>query len=284
MKKTHFTVLICCITLAILLIAATLFLTHPTTRSRLRTRIMLYPLLNPGFEAGFYESGGVGELTVADHWYPWWDPSGDMHRPEYKAETTSTGRARIRTGLAAQKLFTTFSPHHAGVAQEVHDVTPGRWYTFSAWAYQWSSAHHDPDRSQDDGKCSVLVGINPWGDADPRARTTVWGREALQVYDRWTRITVTAQAWSEKITVAIAQVCAWPVCHNDAYLDDAHLELADVGPEVTAAPTYTPYPTYTPPPPATPCPASGTCPTIDDIRQIFRSELGNIAIQVEVLP
>jgi len=194
-------------------------------------------LINPGFEGGFYESGGVGELVVGKSWQVWYDSS--QHRPEFKPETRSTGRGRVRSGEYAQKLFTTFASHDAGIYQEIYGVEPGQWYSFSAWGYQWSSEQDNPDASAKDGKCSVLVGINPWGDANPRARTTVWGKEALQVYNEWVQVDVTAQAWSEKIVVAVRQVCEWPVRHNDAYLDDAHVEPAGdlTGPTLTPLPT-----------------------------------------------
>jgi len=186
-------------------------------------------LSNPGFEGGFYLSGGVGELEVGKSWQVWYDPASPHKRPEYKPEQVGVGKGRVRSGQAAQKLFTTFASHDAGIYQEIYGAVPGQWYRFSAWAYQWSSEQDNPDSSIKDGKCSVLVGINPWGDANPRARTTVWGKEALQAYNQWVQVDATAQAWSDKITVAVRQVCEWPVRHNDGYLDDAHLELATVG-------------------------------------------------------
>jgi len=196
-------------------------------------------LANPGFEAGFRAVSDVGELTVANDWHPFYDNVPPMRRPEYQAETLQTGRARVRTGQSAQKLFTTFSSHDGGIYQEIYHVTPGAWYTFSAWGYQWSSTEHNPDVSKHDGKCSLLVGINPWGDANPLARTTVWGKEALQLYNSWTAIDVTAQAWSPKVVVALRQRCEWGPQHNDGYLDDAQLQLAGdlTGPTPTPPPT-----------------------------------------------
>jgi len=231
---------------------------------------------NPGFEGGFYESGGVGELVVGNSWQVWYNPA--LKRPEYKPETLDIGRARVRSGAYAQKFFTTYAAHDAGIYQELYGVVPGQWYKFSAWGYQWSSEQDNPDVSTKDGKCSVLVGINPWGDANPRARTTVWGKEALQVYNQWVQVSVEAQAWSEKIVVAVRQVCEWPVKHNDAYWDDTKLELGGTGDAVTPAPTYTPYPTYTPAPTCTPCPAGGSCPSIDDIRRTIREEIDRTTI------
>ena len=219
-------------------------------------------LENPGFEGEFYHSGGVGELEIGAGWHEWYDH--DQVRPEYKPERVGIGRGRVHAGQAAQKWFTTYAAHDAGVYQEVSGVVPGTWYTFSAWGYQWSSSKDNPDRSENAGKCSVLAGINPWGDTNALYRTTVWGAEALAVYNQWTQVEVTAQAWSDKIVVVVRQVCEWPVKHNDAYLDDAALVPAHLGGATPAPlPTYTPYmpyPTYTPYATFTPA-ATFACPT-----------------------
>ena len=229
-------------------------------------------LANPGFEGGFYLSGGVGELEVGKSWQVWFDPNSPHKRPEYKPETLDVGRGRVRSGKHAQKLFTTFASHDAGIYQEIYGVVPGQWYAFSAWGYQWSSEQDNPDSSVKDGKCSLLVGINPWGDANPRARTTVWGKEALQQYNRWVEVEVTAQAWSDKVVVAVRQVCEWPVRHNDAYLDDAHLELAG---DVTG-PTPTPLPTRV-------CPTAEPGAGVDygEIERLIREVAGTVVAERE---
>ena len=210
-------------------------------------------LENPGFEGAFVLSGGVGELEIGEGWHEWYDR--DQVRPEYKPERVGIGRGRVHSGQAAQKWFTTYAGHDAGIYQEVYGVTPGAWYTFSIWGYQWSSSKDNPDASESAGKCSLLAGINPWGDTNVPYRTTVWGKEALAVYNRWTQVEVTAQAWSDKIVVAVRQTCEWPVKHNDAYVDDAALVRAAIeGTTPAPLPTYTPYPTYTPAP-------TRVCPT-----------------------
>jgi len=240
-------------------------------------------LTNPGFECGFYEAG-AGELQIGQGWGLWYDPDPSMHRPEYKPEMVGVGRGRVHSGTYAQKLFTTYSAHNGGVLQEVYDVTPGNWYRFSFWAYQWSSREDNPDVSVKDGKCSVIAGINPWGDTNALYRTTIWGQEALQVYDQWVRVEVVAQAWSPKIVVIAGQSCIWPVEHNDGYLDDAFLELANVGtvPTPVPQPTHTPYPTYTPEP-TQPCPTSepGTGFDYTEIERRVRSVVGTVVAERE---
>ena len=277
MKRTHPRIpirIIITATVSTVILAALIAVALPATRDALFPQATTQLLANPGLEAPYWPADGVGELTVAHDWLPFYSNTSPNRRPEYQRESTTTGRGRVHTDLSAQKLFTTFSPHDAGIYQVVTDVTPGQWYTLSAWGYQWSSQQHNPDVSTDDGKCSLLVGINPWGDTDPLARTTVWGKEALQVYNDWTPIEVTAQAWSQKIVAALRQVCVWGPTHNDGYLDDAHLQLATGGP----CTPETPCPPC--PDPATPAPAPGTCPSIDEIRQALRQEIDQTTIHL----
>ena len=262
MKRTH---IIITVTVSTLILAALIAVALPATRGALFPQATTQLLANPGLEAPFWPADGVGELTVAHDWLPFYSNTSPNRRPEYQRESTTTGRGRVHSDSSAQKLFTTFSPHDAGIYQVVTNVTPGQWYTLSAWGYQWSSQQHNPDVSPDDGKCSLLVGINPRGDTDPLARSTVWGKEALQVYNDWTQIDVTAQAWSDHIVAALRQVCVWGPTHNDGYLDDAQLQLASLG---------------QPAPTCTPCPAPGTCPSIDEIRRTIRRELDCTIIQL----
>jgi hypothetical protein len=229
-------------------------------------------LQNPDAEGGFRYVDGVGELQVANGWRPWYYEGAGNKRPEYKAETRDVGRGRVHEGDYSQKLFTTYSSHDAGVYQEVHGISPGQWYTFEATGYQWSSRYDDPDRSEKNGKCSLLVGINPWGDARAPYRTTVWGEEALNVYDQWVAVDVTAQAWTDKIVVFVRQVCEYVVKHNDLYVEGFRLEAVDL--QSDPLPTYTPPPTYTPVPPD-----KGDCPSIDEIRQVVREEIDNTKVR-----
>ena len=67
---------------------------------------------NGQFTEGFYNYQGIGELSVANSWLPWWQEGtrpGELHRPEFKPETM-----RFDSG---QKLFTTFSTHRGGLCQ-----------------------------------------------------------------------------------------------------------------------------------------------------------------------
>jgi hypothetical protein len=239
------------------------------------------PLDNPRMEDGFRPVDGVGELEVANGWMPWWLDGPGLKRPEYKAETRTIGAGRVLEGKYAQKQFTTYSAHDGGVYQEIHGVTVGACYRFAGNAYVWSSDQDNPNVSTHDGKYSALVGVNPWGDNLGGVRTTVWGKEALQVYNQWVHVEVTAQAWAPKITVFTRGVAVWGVKHNDSYWDSFSLsEVPCAGsPQATSTPrpTYTPLPTYTPAPPGKDC----LCPSLEDIRAMVREELRAVKVEIK---
>jgi len=224
-------------------------------------------LKNPDFEAGFRNVNGIGELTVANDWLPWWalgrsaEGNQDRHRPEYKPELRSynSGRGRVLDGNQGQKVFTTFAPHCGGIYQTI-SVTPGIWYRLSGWAYLWGSSKDNPDEAAKPWpKMSAMAGINPWGRVDFAHRTTVWGMEALDQYNAWCDVSVIAQAWSHTITVTLASIAEYGTKHVDAYWDKASLvELGDWG-------------TTEPPTPPEPPPA-GTV-DYDRIGRVVRAEL-----------
>ena len=94
-------------------------------------------LTNPGFEDGYSErpdphdlwKGPQGELTIANGWELWYDNSDQCreglccynYRPEYKPEDgyIFTNPQRVRSGRYAQKMFTLYSTHTAGLYQRV---------------------------------------------------------------------------------------------------------------------------------------------------------------------
>lgn len=215
-------------------------------------------LLNPNFENGFHLHGGVGELQLANDWQPWWNDGSvegnQGKRPEYREERQAFGAGRVKEGTSAQKHFTTFSAQDAGIFQIIEDVTPGEWYEFNAWVWCWSSAQDDPNHSTDPGKMSALVGLNPWGDGRALYRTTIWGEEALEQYDKWVQVSVTAQAFSSRIAVFTRGIQVWAAKHGDFYWDQARLVKAFDEP--------------TPTPPVPPTPPGDFTEIITAIRQM----------------
>jgi len=248
-------------------------------------------LTNPGFEDGYSErldpyepwKGPQGELTIANGWELWYDNRDQCRgglccynfRPEYKPEDGHifTDPQRVRLGRYAQKMFTLYSTHTAGLYQRV-SVPEGTELEFSIWVVVWSSSVSDPHYSTLPGKYWTSVGIDPYGGVDPYSDQIIWG-ERVEHYDEHVRLSVTAAAQADQVTVFTKAAPEWCVKHNDSYWDDARL-VVDLPFDVflplvvknhgrpiptstptpintaTSTPTDTPTPTHTPTPTNTP--------------------------------
>lgn len=205
---------------------------------------------NSGFEEGFSERG-AGEITVANGWHPWWQEGpgqedGYNRRPEYKGEDAARfGRRRVREGNWAQKMFTTFSTHHAGFLQQIN-VPANSTVTLKAWGQAWSSEKDNPDVSQG-GHYEMSVGIDPTGGTDFNSSNIIWSpRSAL--LDQWVQLSVQAKAKGGTVTLYLRGDAEWRLKHNDVHFDEVCVTYVAPKPKPTAKPrpTDTPGPTDTP--------------------------------------
>jgi len=221
-------------------------------------------LVNPDFEGEFTQREAP-EVRVASGWdYSYLNSDRECpspcSRPEFTPETTIVVQGH------SQRWFSTYAHQFAAIHQLV-DVEAGQYYKFSCSVYAISEPM---------GQMGAFVGINPWHNG-PFHRTMVWGKEQVGekgwIYREWTRVSVTAQAYSDRILVAMGGNNAYATKNNAVYWDNCTIEQVSGGTQ----PTPTPYPTYTPYPTPTP----GDCPTVvpgegcdyDTIRGIMREEL-----------
>jgi len=220
-------------------------------------------LLNPGFEEGFSDRG-VGEVSVANGWFPWWQDGpgqeeGYYRRPEYKPEDASRyGTRRIRSGNFAQKFFNTFSTHNAGLLQQVQ-VVVGSKLTLSAWVQAWSSQYHDPTNVTSPGNYRVYAGIDPTGGTDWSSPNVVWSAPQME-YNAWLRLEVQTTARAGTVTVFLRGQPEFRTQFNDSYWDDICLTVVRPTPQPTRTPTKTLTPTVSPTATISPTPTSTPTP------------------------
>ena len=201
-------------------------------------------LANAGFEEGF-NFQGAPEVSVGNGWTAWWvqgapdrAAEGYLVRPEYKGEDSALfGGRRVHSGRYAQKFFSSFSTHDAGLYQVVA-VPAGATLRLSAWAQTWSSSGDDPDQIVGPGNYFVSVGLDPGGATDPTAASVVWSAPTL-AQNAWVEVSVMARAQAAQVTVFLRGAPQFRVKHNDSYWDDVRL--------VTVSPTA-PVPTPVAPP------------------------------------
>jgi hypothetical protein len=209
-------------------------------------------LHNPGFEAEWagshrvlvcpgdgdpYESD-VGNIFTPPGWTTWF-----RHQ--------EVNPSRMRSGEKGYLLFTFHRKHDAGLFQQVR-VEPGAHLRFTIWAHAWSN-HSDPQRpgdfpQPDDPRWSegagfspyfglesstaddnlrnftFQVGIDPTGGTDPTSDSVVWGW-GVHIYNAFGKVEVEAEAESDVVTVFTRSRTLWAFKHNDAYWDDATLEV-----------------------------------------------------------
>ncbi len=213
-------------------------------------------LTNGNFDGEFTALEGPEPRNIATGWTPWHIPPSDAspsfanHDPNYDVESD---RIRGDEG-AAQKYFTLFATHQAGLYQQVEDVTSGATYRFSIFGYVWSSSFEDARISEDPGDVVLRVGIDPTGGTDGESEDIIWSTSATFFYDAYRQYAVIATAESSSITVFVESTVGGPRANNYIYLDDALLEVASETvlpvddtptPETLNSPTPTPTPTGT---------------------------------------
>jgi len=134
-------------------------------------------------------------------------------------------------------------------------VEAGKWYEFSCYVYAIS---------EPDGQQAAFVGINPWG-AGVFERTMVWGQQQpWGSYRQWHKVSVTAQAWGDRIRVVVGANNNWPTKNNAVYVDNCTIRVV----EQSATPSATPCPT---------CVPGGNCATIEQIQTVIQTVVADRA-------
>jgi len=207
-------------------------------------------LQNPGFEAPYgkqccqtdlsqyYPNTPIAEVQVAWGWRAWWlQPNEDpqhpsaggnpsWHRPEWREANCGAPCAnRVHSGGDAQKYFTFWSVHDAGMLQQVSGITPGTLLRFSVYMQAWSTnAQYGPsDHSQTMG---MRVGIDPYGGTDAFSPNIIW-TTPYDTFDTWGLYSVEATAQAGTVTVFTRSTPHYGNQHNDIYVDDASLVAVD---------------------------------------------------------
>ena len=205
--------------------------------------------------------GAIAEVEVGDifsppGWTVWFrEEEGRWAEPEGR-EAIGTDPDRMRCGERGYMLFTYSQKMDAGLLQQVK-VTPGSRLSFEIWAHAWSN-HSDeslPERylhpddpmwsegsgfepyialegglegdldETDLSNFTFWVGIDPKGGRDPFAKGVAWS-QGTHIYNRYGAVpAVEVTAKSDIVTVFTRARTRYSFKHNDAYWDDAVLEV-----------------------------------------------------------
>jgi len=172
-------------------------------------------LENMGFDGGWREVDGIGELKVAEHWDPWWQRADT--RPEYKMMLASEYAYRVHEGTAAQMWFTNYATHTAGIRRVVEGLPVDVELVFGLWVQAWATVKSgDPHVS--DGRYRARIGIGPYGGLDAESADIVWS-EVVQPYDEYVHLEVRAATRSDRAALWVWGQPEWPGVNNDCYVD-----------------------------------------------------------------
>jgi hypothetical protein len=194
-------------------------------------------LQNPGFEGASRKTEHEGtslSSAVGNGWSPWLirGDARNNREPEFKVEQTALGgdRMRVHSGANAQKFFTTWGTHTAGMLQRVA-VKPGATYTFSIYGMSYSGEADGWDAALgtflsdkvQPGNYKMWVGIDPTGAVPsvgaPPPSTVIW-TEPVFTTDTWVNLSIAAKATGPHMTVYTKGQPEWAVKHNDSFWDD----------------------------------------------------------------
>ena len=201
-----------------------------------------------------------GNIFTPPGWITWYrHQPGSWDQPEVRDAWASLDPRRARGGEKGVVLFTFYRKHDAGFLQKVQ-VTPGQRLRLTTWAHAWSNhamesgRPDDPEWSDGAGKQVVAwpagglpsdtglpqedakpnftfrVGIDPSGGTNPLAPSVVWGL-GYHIYNGYClELAVEAVAQAGEVTIFLRSSTLWAFKHNDAYWDDAMLEVVGEGP------------------------------------------------------
>jgi LysM repeat protein len=205
----------------------------------------------------------TGNIFTPPGWITWFrHEPGVWDQPEVTDAWVTIDARRVHSGQKGIRLFTFWRDHDGGFYQVVRGLEPGATVQFSAYGEGWSCDKENSTYTScgdDPWRMTFQVGIEPDGNINPYAPSTVWSAPKTS-YDSYSLIgPVTAQVGAEgKVVVFLRSTSKWKLKHQDAYWDDASLIVAAPGvpptntppppPVVTAGPPPTPLPTPTPRP------------------------------------
>jgi hypothetical protein len=224
---------------------------EPTDPPGQEDTVKTIDVANAGFEDGWREVDGIGELKVANSWHPWWQE--ETVRPEFKIATTDIDAHRVRTGHAAQQWFTTHARHHGGIYQTI-DLSGtgcklGERLTFTAWVQSFTR-NDDANWLICNGRYWLDIGIDPYGGTDHASlditwsdakRGYVWYEELDEVRSEYQECMVTVPMCSNRVTLWVRGQAEWSVKHNNGYVDDCTLTYVSKEPEPPEPPPVGEY-------------------------------------------
>jgi LysM repeat protein len=189
--------------------------------------------LNENFEGAFANDASCadGVCLVPQNWRVWFiphretDPQGINYPPVY-AQTNEP--ARVRSGAAAQRMFTENKTFTAGIYRVVTNIKVGSRLRFTAWGQVWSTNDNSPISARPSTDIRLKIGVDAMAEGDgqpsPFNGRVVWSPEQ-DAKDVFAQFSIEVEAKSSTVVVWTYATMKDVVRHNEVFWDDAVLEV-----------------------------------------------------------
>jgi LysM repeat protein len=248
-------------------------LTTPSTSAQTGPNL----LTNPGFEEGHYNQGGIAEITVPNGWRLYWldgvefaGSNGVAYRPEsvvWHIEGAPPHERDLywRDGIYTLKVFKSWAPMYATLAQDVAGLEVGRQYRLAVPIFIDIIADYEEGKiaptKMDSGM--VRLGASPvgatWRDGNAIKYSGWWTAETISPFYLAQPIFLyDFTATHETMTVWVEFASKDPYPNNGFFLDGLSLRALDAAPVAPAPPPTTGTGQQQPAAPAAPLPPAPT--------------------------
>ncbi len=214
-------------------------------------------LENPGFEDGHYNQDGIPQITVPNGWRMYWSNEEKIFGGEWVTTRPETIVWNIKgsppgeeffwkDGSYTMKVFNTWAPLWAAMAQDVENLQVGRKYRFSVPIYidvfaDYESGKKIPPPPEHLGQAKIRLGAGPvgatWRDETAIAYSGWWTDASVNpFYQAYPVFVYDFTATQPNMTVYIEMVSAYPFPNNGFFFDTPSLVALDATGAVPAQP------------------------------------------------
>ncbi len=218
-------------------------------------------LENPGFEDGHYNQDGIAQIVVPNGWRMYWSNNELIFGGEWVTTRPETIVWNIKgsppgeefywkDGAYTMKVFNTWAPMWAALAQDVEGLQVGAKYRLSVPVYidvfaDYEGGQKIPPPPEHRAMAKVRLGAGPvgatWRDETAIGYSGWWTDESIpEFYEAYPLFVYDFTATQPNMTVYIEMASAYPFPHNGFFFDTPSLVALNAAAAAPAAPAANP--------------------------------------------
>lgn len=218
-------------------------------------------LENSGFEDGHYNQDGIAQIVVPNGWRMYWSNNELIFGGEWVTTRPETIVWNIKgsppgeefywkDGAYTMKVFNTWAPMWAALAQDVEGLQVGAKYRLSVPVYidvfaDYEGGQKIPPPPEHRAMAKVRLGAGPvgatWRDETAIGYSGWWTDESIpEFYEAYPLFVYDFTATQPNMTVYIEMASAYPFPHNGFFFDTPSLVALNAAAAAPAAPVANP--------------------------------------------